>query len=98
MKNDDEILQSLIAGGLIGGTLGAILSKNQEDGATLLGAVIGAAILGTFKANQKARETHIPLVMEEGGKLYQINANGNKQFLRDIEKPKIKIQENFKLK
>jgi hypothetical protein len=97
MKNDDEILQSLIAGGLIGGTLGAILSKNQEDGATL-GAVIGAAILGTFKANQKARETHIPLVMEEGGKLYQINANGNKQFLRDIEKPKIKIQENFKLK
>ena len=97
MKNDDEILQSLIAGGLIGGTLGAILSKNQEDGATL-GAVIGAAILGTFKANQKARETHIPLVMEEGGKLYQINANGNKQFLRDIEKPMIKIQENFKLK
>jgi hypothetical protein len=97
MKNDDEILQSLIAGGLIGGTLGAILSKNQEDGATL-GAVIGAAILGTFKANQKARETNIPLVMEEGGKLYQINANGNKQFLRDIEKPKIKIQENFKLK
>ncbi len=97
MKNDDEILQSLIAGGLIGGTLGAILSKNQEDGATL-GAVIGAAILGTFKANQKARETHIPLVMEEGGKLYQINANGNKQFLWDIEKPKIKIQENFKLK
>ncbi len=97
MKNDDEILQSLIAGGIIGATLGAILSKNHEEG-TALGAIIGAAILGTFKANLKASETEVPLIIEENGKLYQINKNGTKQFLKDIEKPNIKIQEHFKLK
>ena len=32
MKSDEEILQSLIAGGLIGAALGALLSKNREDG------------------------------------------------------------------
>lgn len=97
MKNDDEIIESLIAGGLIGAALGALLSKRKGDGATL-GALIGAAILGTFKANEKANETHVPMVIEENGKLYRINADGSRQFLRDIEKPSIRLQENFKLK
>lgn len=97
MKNDDEILESLISGGLIGVAIGALLSKNKGEG-SILGALIGAAILGTYKANQKATETHVPMVMEENGKLYQINADGSKQFLRDIEKPSIQLQEYFKLK
>jgi hypothetical protein len=97
MKKDDEIIESLIAGGLIGATLGALLSKNKEEGATL-GALIGAAILGTFKANEKATETHVPMVIEENGKLYQIHADGSRKFLRDIEKPSVKLQEHFKLK
>lgn len=97
MKKDDEIIESLIAGGVIGGALGILLSKNKEEGATL-GALIGAAILGTFKANEKASETHVPMVIEEDGKLYQINADGSKNFLRDLEKPSIKLEEYFKLK
>ena len=97
MKNDDEIIESLIAGGIIGAALGVLLSKNKEEGAAL-GALIGSAILGTYKANEKAKETHVPMVIEENGKLYQINADGSITFLRDIEKPKIKLQKQFKLK
>jgi hypothetical protein len=96
MKNDDEILQSLIAGGVIGAAMGTMLTQTKEDG-VIVGALIGAAILGTFKANQKANETHMTMIIEENGKLYQINTNGTKQFLRDIEKPSVKLQENFKL-
>lgn len=97
MKKDDEIFESLMAGGLIGAALGALLSRNKEEGAAI-GALIGASILGTYKANEKATETHVPMVIEENGKLYKINADGSRQFLRDLEKPKIKLQEHFKLK
>lgn len=97
MKNDEEIIESLMAGGLIGAALGALLSKNKGEGATL-GTLIGAAILGTYKANEKAKETHIPMVMGENGKLYQINADGSKQFIKEIEKPNVKLGKTFKLK
>lgn len=97
MKNDDEIIESLVAGGLIGAAIGALLSKNKGEGATI-GALIGAAIIGTYKANEKASETHVPMVIEENDKLYRINADGSRQFLRDIEKPSIVLKEKFKLK
>lgn len=97
MKKDEEIIESLIAGGLIGAALGALLSNKKDEGATI-GALIGAAILGTYKANEKANESHLPMVIEEKGKLYQINADGTKKYLRDIEKPSVKLQERFKLK
>ena len=97
MKSDEEILQSLIAGGLIGAALGALLSKNREDGATL-GALAGAAILATFKANEKAMQTNLPMFIEEDGSLYQIQSGGEKKFIRTIEKPAVKLKNNFKLK
>jgi hypothetical protein len=97
MKEDDEIIESLIAGGLIGAALGALLAKNKEEGATL-GVLVGATILGTYRANEKASKTHVPMVTEENGKLYQINTDSTKTFLRNIEKPSVKLQERFKLK
>lgn len=96
MKKDDEIIESLIAGGVIGAALGALLSKNKGEGATL-GGIIGAAILATYKANQIAKGIHVTMVTEENGKLYQINPDGTKQFIKEIEKP-IKFEKQFKLK
>lgn len=96
MKNDEEIFQSLIAGGLIGAALGAMVSKNKEEGATL-GALAGAAILATFKANEKAMQTNLPMYVEEDGNLYQIQSGGIKKFIRKIDKPSVKLQETFKL-
>lgn len=96
MKNDEEIFQSLIAGGLIGAALGAMVSKNKEEGATL-GALAAAAILATFKANEKAMQTNLPMYVEEDGNLYQIQSGGIKKFIRKIDKPSVKLQETFKL-
>lgn len=96
MKNDEEILESLIAGGLIGAALGALVSKNKEEGITL-GTLAGAAILATFKANEKAMQTNLPMFVEEDGNLYQIQSGGIKKFIRKIDKPSVKLQENFKL-
>jgi hypothetical protein len=59
--------------------------------------IIYATISETYKAYQKAKETHIPFIIEENRSLYQINADGSKLFLRELEKPKIKIEKTFKL-
>jgi hypothetical protein len=97
MKNDNEIFESLIVGGLIGSSLGALLSRNKEGGATL-GAIAGAAILATFKANEEAKKTNVTMYVEENGFLYQIHPGGIKNKVRKLEKPSIKLQEYFKLK
>ena len=97
MKNDEEIIQSLIVGGLVGATLGALVSKDKEEG-NILGAVAGAALLATFKANEKAMQTNVPMYVEENGSLYQIESGGNKKFIKKLDKPTVKLQEHFKLK
>lgn len=96
MKNDEEIMESLIAGGLIGASLVALLSNNKGDDA-LLGALAGAAILATFKANEKAMEMNIPMFVEENGNIYQVQTGGIKKFIRKIDKPSLKLQQHFKL-
>lgn len=97
MKNDEEILQSLVAGGIIGAALGALLSSTKGQRATL-GAMAGAAILATYKANEKALQTNLPMYAEENGNLYQIQADGIKKFIRKIDKPLVLLQNRFKLK
>lgn len=96
MGDDNEIFESLIAGGVIGATLGALLINNKDEGASI-GALVGAAILGTYKANEKANASHVPMIIEENGKLYRISADGKKEYIRDIEKPNLKLPEHFKL-
>jgi len=97
MKNDEEIFQSLILGGIISASLGALVSKSKGERPTI-GALAGAAIIATFKANEKAMQTNLPMYVEEDGNLYLIQSGGIKKFIRKIEKPTIKLQENFKLK
>ena len=97
MKNDDEIIQSLISGGFIGSTLNTLMIKYTQEGINL-GSIASAAMLATFKAAQKARESNIPLFVEEDGILYQTQINGEKKFVRKIEKPAVKLKAHFKLK
>ena len=96
-KNDENIFQSLIAGGLIGAALGALISKDREEGATI-GALAGAVILATYKANEQAQKTNLPVYIEEDGKLFEIQPGGVKRFIKDIPKPNITPVEYFKLK
>ena len=97
MKNDEEIVQSLIAGGLVGATLGALLSKNKEED-VLLGAIAGAALLATYKASELAKQSNLPMYVEENDILYMIHPNGEKLFIKKIEKANNKLPKSFKLK
>ena len=97
MENDNEIVQSLIAGGVVGAALGNLLTKNMEQ-STPLGTLATAAILATFKANEAAKKTDISMFFTEDGFLYQTQPGGIKQQVKKIEKPAIKLQDHFKLK
>jgi len=75
MNDDREILDSLIAGGLIGAALAAILTKNKD--AAGIGAIAGAAILASYKANEIARRSSVPLIVEEDDALVEIMPGGH---------------------
>jgi len=96
MKEESGVIESLIKGGLIGAAMGALLSKDKEDGA-VLGAILGAAVSATLKANEEAKKTNLPVYVEEEGSLYEIDALGNKQFIRTIKKSTKQWPEQFKL-
>ena len=75
MKEDDEIFKTLIAGGIIGAALSALLFKEKES-STVLGAIAGAVLLATFKANQQAKKTNVLLFTKEDGILFEIQPRG----------------------
>lgn len=95
MQKDKEIFESLIAGGLIGATLGALITNNK-NGSTL-GALAGAVIMASLKASENALKTKIPLLMEEGDALYEIQPGGAKKFIKSIPKNTRQLPRNFTL-
>jgi hypothetical protein len=97
MSRKDDTIESLIAGGLIGAALGALLSKDEEKGA-MIGALLGAAFSATVKANEEAQKTNVPVYVEENGKLYALEPGGNKRFIKNIQKPAAKFSNLAKLK
>lgn len=93
----DKTLDSLVTGGLIGAALGALLSKDKEEG-IMIGGLLGAAISATMQANQEARKTNIPVYVKENGQIFAVDSSGNKVFIKNLEKPSEKFPERFKLK
>lgn len=98
-RKDDEIIESLIAGGLIGAALATLLSNKKNAGENaLLGAIAGAAILASFKANQNAKKTEIPIVVEEDDAIYEITTEGKRKLIKQLPKSRRKVQKKFTLK
>jgi hypothetical protein len=96
MSDENNSIESLIKGGLVGAALGSLISNDKEEGA-IFGALLGAAIAATLNAGEEARKTKLPLFVEEAGELYELSPNGNKRFIRKIEKPTQHFPEKFKL-
>jgi hypothetical protein len=93
MKKDSEILDSLVAGGLIGAALGALV-KNDKKVVTL-SAIAGAALLASFYASERAKEIDVPIILEENGILYEVR-NGEKKLVKVLpKKSSINIQKEF---
>ena len=97
MNNDNDIVKNLVAGGIIGAALGALIADDNQEGATI-GAIAGAVILATLKANDKAKQTQIPFYIEEDNNLYKIGSDGSKHFVKRIEKSQTKLNKQFILK
>lgn len=97
MKGEEKILESLIAGGVIGAALGALISDDTEEGATL-GAIAGAAVFATYRASEKAKQANLQVLAEENGKLYEISSGGQKRFVRDLPKQYSLPRKKYKLK
>ena len=95
MTNDEESIEGLVRGGLIGAALGALISNNK-DGA-ILGALAGAAIAASMKANAEAVKTNLPLIMEKDGNLYEISPDGEERLIRSLHKSTKLPKKNFKL-
>jgi hypothetical protein len=95
MQNNDEIIGRLIAAGLIGNTLGALLLDRIEEGT--LGVIARAALLGTYEAAQKARQTGVPVLTAEKGNLYAFRPTGEKRFIKKIPQEPVKVPTHFML-
>jgi outer membrane lipoprotein SlyB len=97
MNQDDEIIESLIAGGLIGAALGALLTNGKKEAATL-GAIAGAALLATYRANEQAKAANIPVWVEENNKIYEIMPGGEKRFIKELPTLGTRLKKHYKLK
>jgi hypothetical protein len=87
-------IEKLIAGGILGAGIGAILSKDKEEGA-VIGALLGAAIAATSKASDAAKKTNIPQLIKEDGNLYEISVNGEKRFIKEIKTTNKHLPEQY---
>lgn len=91
------MLESLIAGGVVGAALGALLAKKKEQGATL-GAIAEAAIVATYRANEEAQKANVPVMFEENGNLFVLHPDGTKEFIKEIPRKPFLKGNRFKLR
>lgn len=96
MKNDAKLIEAAILGGLIGAALEALISGGKKNSG--LGALAGAVISASFKANEEALQTNIPLILEEKNALYEVDSNGTKKFIRKLPRNNKQIPKKFTLK
>ena len=95
MSKEEEMIESLVKGGVIGAALGALVTNNKNG--TMLGALAGAAIAASIQANEDALKTNLPMIMEEKGSLYEILPGGKKIFIRSLNKSTTPPKKNFRL-
>lgn len=95
-KQKDKHIESLIAGGVIGASLGALISTSKGPGA-VLGGIAGAAILASLEAYERARETGLSMVLEENDILYEIRSNGRKKKIKNLPAQNTALRKRFDL-
>lgn len=96
MKSDAEILNALVADGIIGAALAALITNSKSSRS--LGALAGAALFATLRAHENARKTNIPLVIVEQNVLYEINADGTRKMLKKIPRTDQRVPKRFRLR
>lgn len=75
------------------------MKKDGDILETLAGAAIAVIVIAALvKAFERAKETKVPIIVEEDGALYEIGIDGSKRFIRQLPpRPKIDIPKKFTL-
>jgi len=94
-KKEIDIIKSAINGGVIGASLGALITGKGKD--SMLSALVGAAIGASIKALEESREVEIPILYEEDGIVYRRYTDGRIEKVKTIERTKTKIPSTFSL-
>lgn len=92
-KSKDEIIEHALIGGFLGSALGALLTGKTKN--TFASAIAGAAIGASLKAIEEAKDLETPVMYEEGGKIYRVYSDGRKEFVKELEKTKVKVPLKF---
>ena len=95
-KNTGEVIESALAGGIVGAALGALLTGKSKG--TLASALLGAAIAASVKALGEAKENNLPVLFEENGVLYMLYPDGTKKLVKESGKKHRTIPLNFEIK
>ncbi|MBL8677298.1 MAG: hypothetical protein JNJ47_07795 [Alphaproteobacteria bacterium] len=89
----------LVAAGVIGAALGALISDKKNRGEnSLLGAIAFIAIMASLKAGEKAKRSSLSTIVEEDDAIYKVSSSGKRKFIKQIDKEKRKVRENFILR
>jgi hypothetical protein len=94
-KNNDEIIESALIGGVIGTALGALISGKGKD--TLVAALIGAAIGASKQALAEAKENNLSVLIEEDGALYELRPDNSKRFIKKLKRTIPSIPPKFEI-
>lgn len=94
-KNKHEIIEGFLAGGLIGASLGAILTGKKKE--TIVASLVGAAIGASIIAQKEAESLTTPIMYEENGRIYKRYANGSIEFVKDLPKSRAVIPSTFSI-
>lgn len=96
MESNNKIINDLIAGGVIGAALGTLIMDDKKG--VGIGAIAGAALFASLKANENAKKTNIPILVQEQDSLFKIMPNGERVFIKKIPKSNITLHNKFILK
>lgn len=94
-KKKQEIINSAIAGGIIGAALGALLTGKGKS--TIVSALAGAAIGASIKAIKEAEKLDMPVMYEEDGTIYRVYPDGTKELVKEIDRTNVTIPQNFSI-
>lgn len=75
------------------------MKKESDILETLAGTAIAVVVIAALvKAFERAKETKVPIVVEENGALYEIAPDGTKKFVRQLPpRPNVNIPRKFTL-
>ncbi|TAF78140.1 MAG: hypothetical protein EAZ53_00010 [Bacteroidetes bacterium] len=89
MTNEDkEIIEKLVLGGVIGAAMGALATENSKG--AIIGAIAGAAIVSSYHASQRAKESDLPRMLVENNQLFEVHKSGERIFIKDLP-PYVKV-------